>query len=509
MDWELLADQPLGQKLIKKWFWLYFFMIISAPVAYIIKVIISNTLSVEDVGIFYSVYGLIILIATYNDFWLTESLQYFLPKYRLAKKINNCKTIIVLSLATQLVLGTIIAILMYWGAERLAINHFKSQAAIPVIQTFCFYFIGINIVQVFSSIYYAFQDVTRYGWIEFARVYTLLGFTLFFRLGYGLSLSNLSIAWILGIVAAIIAGILLFGKKYRKIFSQWKLVRDRWLIQKQLKYAFWVFLSANTWTILIQIDQQIIVNLLWAEAAGYFTNYLSMIMAYTIITVPILSLSFPIVSEIIAKKQFPKLKLLQDTLYKYFSVFAISIGWLFIVLGPEIMTVFFGQKFLPSWDLLKYAGPFLVFNVLFMINFGILAGTGKVKQRTGVLAMWLLSTVASMWIFIQVLWRWLIGAVLGTVIGWIVLRIFSLRIINQLQNISFNRIFLIKNIATIWLICIGIWYVKDQYFVLADVNRYSNLLALFVIALLYYGIIAGVNYPSLKLLRKEVKELRK
>lgn len=46
---ELLADQPLGQKLIKKGFWLYFFMIISAPVTYIIKVIVSNNLSVEDV----------------------------------------------------------------------------------------------------------------------------------------------------------------------------------------------------------------------------------------------------------------------------------------------------------------------------------------------------------------------------------------------------------------------------------------------------------------------------
>jgi O-antigen/teichoic acid export membrane protein len=59
MEGELLADQPLGQKLIKKGFWLYFFTIITAPVGYIIKMIVSNTLSVEDVGIFYSVLGFI------------------------------------------------------------------------------------------------------------------------------------------------------------------------------------------------------------------------------------------------------------------------------------------------------------------------------------------------------------------------------------------------------------------------------------------------------------------
>ena len=80
---DLLVDQPLWQKLIKKWFWLYFFMFITAPVGYIIKAIVSNTLSVQDVGIYYSVLWFIILISNYHDLGLTEALKYFLPKYRI------------------------------------------------------------------------------------------------------------------------------------------------------------------------------------------------------------------------------------------------------------------------------------------------------------------------------------------------------------------------------------------------------------------------------------------
>ena len=509
MDWELLADQPLGQKLIKKWFWLYFFMIISAPVAYIIKVIISNTLSVEEVGVFYSVYWLMVLVAIYNDLWLTESLQYFLPKYRLEKKYNNCKTIILLSLWAQLILGTGIAIAMYFWADRLATNHFHAESAAQVIRNLCFYFIGINIIQVLGWIYYSFQDVTRYSWIEFAKVYTILWFTLFFWLGRWLTLDNFSIAWILGILWGIITGILLFGKKYRKILTHGNFIWDKKLIKTQLKYALRVFLSANAWTILVQIDQQLIINLLGPASAGYFTNYLSMIMAYTVISVPILSLSFPIISEIIAKKEYPKLKILQDTLYKYFSVFALSIWWLFVALWPEIMTVFFGQKFLPSGELLKYAWPFLIINILFVINFSILAGTGKVKQRAGILLIWLIATVGSMITFIKFFERWLVGAVLWTVLGWIVLWILSFKIVNKIQKITFNWWFLIKNVATIGAICIGIWFIKDQYFILEDIHRYTNLWYLAIIGIIYYGIIAGINYPSLKLLKKEVKELRK
>jgi hypothetical protein len=40
--------------------------------------------------------------------------------------------------------------------------------------------------------------------------------------------------------------------------------------------------------------------------------------------------------------------MLQDILYKYFSVFALSIGGLFAVFGKELAIVLFGTKFLYS-----------------------------------------------------------------------------------------------------------------------------------------------------------------
>jgi len=55
-DSELLADEPLAHKLIKKGSWLYFFMFITAPIAYFVRVIISKKLGVDDVGLFYSVF---------------------------------------------------------------------------------------------------------------------------------------------------------------------------------------------------------------------------------------------------------------------------------------------------------------------------------------------------------------------------------------------------------------------------------------------------------------------
>jgi hypothetical protein len=45
----MFKEETLSEKFIKKGFWLYFFSFLIAPSGYIIKLVISNDLSVEDV----------------------------------------------------------------------------------------------------------------------------------------------------------------------------------------------------------------------------------------------------------------------------------------------------------------------------------------------------------------------------------------------------------------------------------------------------------------------------
>ena len=73
--------------------------------------------------------------------------------------------------------------------------------------------------------------------------------------------------------------------------------------------------------------------------------------------------------------------MMQTLFYKYFSIFALSIGGVFLVFGVEITTILFGVKFLYSGQLLTYIAPFLILSILIGINYGFLAGLGKVKER--------------------------------------------------------------------------------------------------------------------------------
>ncbi len=508
MDGEFLTDQPLGEKLIKKGFRLYFFMFLVAPIGYFIRVIVSNHFSVEEVGVFYSVLGLVLLLSVYHDLWLTEALQYYLPKYRIEKKHNGYKTIVVLTLLAQVFFGVIIAVAMWFGAGWLAIHHFHSPAAKDILRILCLYFIGVNFLNVFNSVFIGFQDVISSSLIEFFRQYSILGFTIIFWLTNTLNITNFSIGRILGLSIALTVGWIIFLKKYRKILRLGKIEITKDIIKPQLKYAFRVFLWANSRLLFSQVDQQMIINLLWPREAWFYSNYLIIIWVYFMVVNPILSILFPIVTELITKKDHHKLSALQNLLYKYFSVFTLSIWGILRAFGPEIASALFGIKFLHSWTLLIYSAPFLVFHVLFNINFGILAGLGKVRDRVKIVFGSLVVNIILNIITIYFLKMGLIGAVISWIVSWIMLWLRSFKLIHKNEKIHFDIKFFLGNAIVIIGLTAIFYLYKGRFLILDDAHRWQNILYLVGGLLLYYIIIAGINYKSIGSVMKEMKTIK-
>ncbi len=507
-DDTLLQDQPLGHKLMKKWFWLYFFMLLTAPVWYIIKAIISNTLSVEDVGLFYSVLWLILLLSNYNDLWLTEALQYYLPTYRIQKAYNKYKTILYITISIQVVVWTILAALMYFFADWIAIHHFKSPQAAQIIRTLCWFFIGNNFLQTFQSIFISFQDTKSSNITNTSNLYSTLIFATIFWLSQSLTIDTFALSWIGWVFVGIVVAWLFFVYSYRHTLRHWKFIIEKQVLNIQLKYAFWVFLWANVGSLLWQVDQQLVVNFLWSKQAWYYSNFFTLLSLYNIVITPILSIVFPLVTELITKKDFYKLQLLQNILYKVFSVLVLSVWWLFLAFWPEISVILFGQKFLPSGQLTQYIAPFLIFNALLSINFWILAGMWKAKQRVSIIAWALLVNLLFNLLFVLVFHWWLYGTVYALAAGWVVLWYLSFRMVHRQQPIQFDWKFFLWNFFVIALLSLLFLSFKSNFFVPTDEQRRLCLKNIVFVIFWYYLIIAWINYKSIRALIGEFKLMR-
>jgi len=124
----------LSEKFLKKGFWLYFFSFIISPIWYIVKMIISNDLSVDEIGVLYWILSLIILLTSYNDLWLAESLNYFLPKYVVEKNRDKFKTTTFYAFMAQLVSWIIIWLILIIFSWPIANHFFHSEQAIHTLK---------------------------------------------------------------------------------------------------------------------------------------------------------------------------------------------------------------------------------------------------------------------------------------------------------------------------------------------------------------------------------------
>lgn len=505
---ELLADETLSEKLVKKWFWLYFFWYLIAPLQYLIRLFISNSpeVSVADFWVMYSIISLITFLYTYNDLWLTESLKFFIPRFYIKKEYNNIKTTVRLSLGVQILTWTIIATLLWLWTDRLSIHYFHNEHAWIILKYFCMYFFLNNILQVIRTIFYSFQKTFETQIISIIQRTTTLLLIILWLFSWSGNTERYSLCWILWMLAEIITAIILY-KKYRWDIMQWKFEWNKTVLNKYVKYALWAFIWSGIGSLFGQIIQQMVLYFLWAENAWYYSNFLSLFNIGIMLIWPIIGLIFPIVSELVEKNDNKKLRLLYSFFYNYFSILTISFSVLLIALWPEISTALFGKQYLTSGTLLTNAGIFLLFNLLSSFNYNVLAWMWKVKERVCITWISCILTIITTYILIKIFniyWAW-IAFWLGAFYTWW-LSLYLLK--KEKYSLTFNRKFIIKNILlfiTLWII-IFLW---KEYFIDIDWNRWYMIGKLIIIGLLYYWIVAIWNLWAVKQLKKEILNLKK
>lgn len=416
---DLIPDEPLQTKLIRNWFRLYFFQFLVAPAGYLIKMMISRELSVEDIGLFYSIIGLITIISAYNDLWLTEALQYYLPHYFIDKEYSKAKTIIIFTRLMQFLSGIIISSWLYFWSDRLAIHYFKTTDAWLLLKYFALYFLILNLFQVISSLFIAVQNIKWQQWVEVIRMRSVVILTFAAIYLWTLNIITFTQARLIGVCIALIWSRWGLKKNFLWIFRDYPLIWDKQLIKQQWIYWLWILIGVWAWTLIGQINQQFALYFFWAEAAGYWTNYLSFYTIFGVITWPLINYLFPLLNELYKKWEEEKIKLLYRYLFMGIAGFGI-IGWLAWRFFSEWAAVFlFWEKFRQSGVLFHYYAPFIITLPLIGILFQDIASRGMVKQRVYAIIYALIINIISS----LILWKYfgLTGLVYGQLIWNLVL----------------------------------------------------------------------------------------
>ncbi|MDD5213254.1 MAG: oligosaccharide flippase family protein [Candidatus Gracilibacteria bacterium] len=498
--------KSLSEKFIKKGFWLYLFSFIIAPIGYIVKIIISNELTVEEVGVIYGVMSLIMLLSSFNDLGLTESLNYFLPKYIAVKDYVKAKSMLTYAMLAQIITSTIIGAFLIWGDNYLALNYFHHKESADIIFIFAFFFFGNNFFHIISTFFGSIQNTFYQKIIELIRML----FTLFLVVGVWFfdigDIRTFSEAWIGGMyIGMLFAAFFFFKKYYFPYFKQEKALWDKELFKTLFSYAMMILLAYQAGTILSQIDMQMIIYMLGMTDAGYYTNYLSIIGIPFMIIGPIFAFLFPVFSHLHGSKDYEKITTIRQIFTKYFTVIAIICSTLFFVFGPIISYILFGTKFLESGVILQYSIFFLVFNFLLQINFNILGGTGRVKERVKIILIAIVVNMITNYLLIK--WIGVAGASLATGLGWFVIYALSEKLLFKEYKITYDWNFIIKNIALSIILGTLTWIFLIPHF--TGLARGISFTYLVLYTLVFAGFFAVLNKSEFGMFIGEIKKIRK
>lgn len=503
-----MIDQhsSLWEKFLKKGIWLYIFSFIVAPLWYVIKIIISGELSVNEVWILYWVISIIMLMSSFNDFWMTESLNHFIPKFYTEKRIDKIKSILAYAICIQLLTWVLLGLLFFFWSEFIAENYFKTEQAKWVLQVFCLFFIWINIFHVISTFFIAIQNTLYNKIIDFFRMLFSLIFVMWVLIFDTTTLINFSYAWIWGLYAWIIISILLFYKKYYlKYFAKEKIIWELWLFKTIFSYALVILLWAQAATILWQMDMQMIIYLLDTTQAWYYTNYLSIIGIPFMLIWPIFWLLFPIFSEMHSKWENIKIKHVKMLFLKNFIAIWVAFNILFFVFSEIIAYVLFWEKFIESWTILRYSILFLVFNFMLQINFNIMAGVWKIKERVKIISIALIFNFIMNIVLIKIIWVY--GAAVATWLWWILIWLLSEYSLRKEYLAKFDYIFLWKNIIILWWVAVLLNIFFLEFF--QWLSRWQSFIWLSIISIFWFFIFTLINISEFKAFVSQIKKLKR
>ena len=413
----LSSGESLAQKFVNKWFWLYFFTFFIWPLGYLVKVLITRDLSVEEVGMLYGTLSFVILLSTYSDFGCTDSLAYFLPRHIVKKEYGKAKYLMQIVFLSQIITSITIYSILFFLAPWLSIHYFKADIS-DLLKIAWLFFIGINLLHIATAFFTSVQDTKLQKWTELVRIWaTAIGTCILFFWDFW-SLEKYLIVWIGWLVIGILFSTIYMVKKYYiPYFWAVPAVKDSSLRKAFFSYALATLLTANITMILSQIDMQLIIYFLWARDVGFYSTYLSLIGIPFFILTPIIGFIFPVISELSGRWEEQKIQELVLRFWKYFGIIGIW-TWVFLFQFSETLSIFFfWERFRESWEILAFSAPFIMFNFLIQISFQVLAGTGHIRKRAEILAIILIINTILNIILIPLLGtKW---AALAVSLSWI------------------------------------------------------------------------------------------
>ncbi len=483
--------QSIQEKIIKNSLTVLFLTLMGSIFAYLIRVLLSRTLSVESYGLFYAVFGLFSVATVYIDLGFGYSIVYLLPKYLKIKDYSKAWNIFAYGQLITLSVSFIVSVVFIILASFLSRNYFKVPGSEILIYIFCAYLISFTIIYSLTQAFGGMQKEKYYSSITFTRWFLTVSFSLLFFI-FGLSnIIYYAIALAVGhILTAAIYLFLLFQK--HKFLTNNKISWDVMTFKEMLTFSLPVLLETIVYSLVLIGDNFFLMLFRGVKEVGIYNIIYPLASIPIILMNPLTTLILPLVSHLM-KGERGKLKYLLEKAFQVFPFIGLYFSLFIIIFPYSTVSLIFGQK----WSGLVEV-PLVILclgttAILMSVILGaITLGTGEVRKK---LKATLFASVINLSLNALLIWQYgVIGAVITMSLFALMLCYLFMRIIRKVIEVQIPYFLYLKLIIFSTILYLIARYINIQ------INNWVEFILLGIL----YTIIYVIFGYTLKLYNRQL-----
>ncbi len=367
---------------------IFFFTIITSPLGYLIRMIFSRSLSIEEYGLIYAMLSFFALLTMVNDLGFGHAVSYFVPKFINQGKFKLGWLLYRYDQIIEVVTSFCIAGFLLLTSNFWVESFFKHESAYPLLWLFSLYLIGNGVISSIQKLLIGLQKEAQYSAIEFIR----LGFTFLFSLGFFLY----DVKNILWYASAFVAGYVLVAIVFLMYIQRYKsepvpLVWKPKLVKKCFAYAVPTFFSTSLFILINYTDMIFLTAFQTIEQVGLYNIIFPIVSVATLLLEPMRKMIVPLVSELHEQKKFGEISVLVNQLLVGVPLASLYFT-LFILIFPEsVISLLFGYKWVSeAAHLLQIMSVGYLPLILMTYLTSVVNGLGRIKERlqmSGILAV--------------------------------------------------------------------------------------------------------------------------
>lgn len=402
--------------------WVFVFLVISAGISYLFRLLLAKNLSVEDYGLFFAVFAVILFVIIIRDLGLRNALAKFIPEFLAKNDKKSVKSTMMLVFYIHLGTSLLFTIILVLLAPILAKHYFHSVTAIQLMAVFAFALIVSFIEEIIVYSFQGFQKMIYFSMAPAVRM-TLVLFITFAMLKTGAGIMAPVYAFLITYAIMSLAYPVLFIKTAFKDFFSVKTNITSSLTKTIVKFGILTMLTFTGGYILSYTDTLVLTYFRTLKEVGWYQVAMPSSTLLWYIPQAVSTIILPMASELWSKNEKWLLSSGIEMAHKYSFVAVVPLA-LIMLTFPEIMIrVLFGEAYVPAAQALQILAVGAIIYSISTLNTAAFSGIGQPQVNTKIIFT---AALVNLVLNLLLIPRYgIIGAAIATTISYAVMMVLS------------------------------------------------------------------------------------